>query len=286
MKTIGIIAEFNPFHQGHRYLIDEAVKETGAECVVSVMSGSFTQRGMPAVYDKWRRAESALENGVNLVLELPAVYSCNSAEYFARGGVEVLEGLGAVDKLVFGSEEGDLDKMIHCAELLKNEEESITESIREKIKEGYSYPKARETALEELGLCSNLKFIREPNNILGIEYLKWLEKMEPFTIKRQGKGHHRSASELRAEIRRKEPEVLEIPEKNYFNLVRAKILQSEDEELEKVFSAGAGLGLKMKKEIRYATDIDDFIRSTKSSIKIYTRVYTKMPHPLRSTYKS
>ena len=280
MKTIGIIAEYNPFHQGHKYLIEEAVKETGAECIVSVMSGSFTQRGVPAVYDKWTRAELALENGVDLVLELPAVYSCNSAEYFAKGGVSVLEGLGGIDYLVFGSEEGNLEKMIHCAGFLKNEEQEITAYIREKLKEGTSFPKAREMAIEAIGGKEDLSFIREPNNILGIEYLKWLDRMKPFTIRRQGKGHHSSASEIREEIRKNNPELLLVPDKNYYKLVTGKILAMTEQELENIFSAGAGLGAKMKKEIRYSSNTEDFIDRIKSKAYTRTRINRLLTHTL------
>lgn len=280
MKTIGIIAEYNPFHQGHRYLIEEALKRTGGDCIVSVMSGSFTQRGMPAVYDKWKRAEMALEEGVNLVLELPAVYSCNSAEYFAKGGIDILEGTGGIDYLAFGSESGDIENLVNCAAILKDREGEITAHIKEKTKEGMSYPKAREAAFEHLGYSQYLPYIKDPNNILAIEYLKWIDKMKPVTVKRQGEGHHHSASEIRKEIRKKEPGVLEIPEDNYYRLVATRILQMNDSELDSIFSSGAGLGAKLKKEIRYSENTEEFIDRVKSKAYTRTRINRLLTHTL------
>lgn len=278
MKKLGIIAEYNPFHEGHKYLIEEAKKKTGAEQVVAVMSGNFTQRGYPAVYDKWTRAEFAIKNGVNLVLELPVCFACNSAEYFAKGGVEVMEGLGCIDYLAFGSESGDIKGLLQTATILKENESEIIEIVQKKIKKGLPYPKAREEAVMELEFEEDLSFIREPNNILGIEYLKQLSTIEPVTIKRMGAGHHQSASEIRKIMREKEGKRIESLERNYYQLVAGRILQMSPDELDEVFSSGEGLGNKLKQEIRYAHSFEELVERVKSKAYTRTRITRLLTH--------
>lgn len=189
MKTLGIIAEYNPFHKGHAYMIEEAKKKSGAERVIAVMSGSFVQRGEPAAFDKWTRAQAALLNGVDMVLELPVLFAASSAETFARGGVRVLHESGLVDTLCFGSESGDLTAMQEAAKLMDNETEEFQRLLKEFLDEGLSYPAARAKALETVSHVSS-EILSRPNHILGLEYLKALEHfhsaMEPMTIKREG----------------------------------------------------------------------------------------------------
>lgn len=278
MKKLGIIAEYNPFHEGHKYLIDEVRKQTGADQVIAVMSGNFTQRGYPAVYDKWTRAERAIQNGVNLVLELPVCYACNSAEYFAKGGVSVLEGMGCIDYLAFGSESGQLKLLRHTAKTLKQNEADIIELIRKKTKQGCSYPKAREEAVMELGFEEDLSLIREPNNILGIEYLKQLKTMEPVTIKRMGAGHHQSASEIRNIMRKQDGERINAIEENYYRFVATRIFQMSTAELDAVFSSGQGLGNKLKQEIRYARNFEELVDRVKSKVYTRTRITRLLTH--------
>ena len=165
MKSLGIIAEFNPFHQGHQYLIDKAMEETGSDVCVAVMSGNFTQRGIPAVQDKWTRAEAAVKQGVNLVVELPVVFSCSSAEYFARGGVDILEGFGCIDRIAFGSESGDIGELRRAADFLLRFDREIHQKVQALVKAGEVYPKARQRAVEQIGGDFDLSALREPNNI-------------------------------------------------------------------------------------------------------------------------
>ena len=121
MKTVGIIAEFNPFHEGHKHLIEKCKENLGADRVVIVMSGDFVQRGAPAIVDKYARAKMALRSGADLVLELPVYYSTGSAEYFAQGAVSILNSLGCIDYLCFGSEHADLKKLDNIANILHSE---------------------------------------------------------------------------------------------------------------------------------------------------------------------
>lgn len=195
MKTLGIITEYNPFHKGHLHMIEKAKEKSGAERVVVVMSGSFVQRGEPAIFDKWTRTEAALKNGVSLVLELPVLFAACHAEGFARAAVRLLEESGIVDILCFGSESGDLYSMQEAARLMTNETEEFQHLLKEQLDEGLSYPAARAKALETVSHISS-EILSSPNHILGLEYLKALDyyacSMEPMTIKRE--GDHNSLS--------------------------------------------------------------------------------------------
>ena len=198
MKTIGIVTEYNPFHKGHAYMIEEAKKKAGADRVVVVMSGSFVQRGEPAIFDKWTRTEAALKNGVDLVLELPVLFAASNAETFARAAVRILEETGIVDVLCFGSESGDLYSLQEAAKLMENETEEFQNLLKEQLDEGLSYPAARAKALETVSdISSNI--LSQPNHILALEYLKALNRynctMEPMTIKREGDYNSPSLTE-------------------------------------------------------------------------------------------
>ena len=278
MKSFGIIAEFNPFHLGHKYLIDKAREETGSEICVAVMSGSFVQRGGPAVYDKWERARMALEGGVNLVLELPAVYATASAESFALGGVKTLEALGCVDTLVFGSESGHIGQLESAARLLQDREEELMEVVSSLCKTGLSFPRAREEAVRSLAPDFNVDIFREPNNILAIEYLKQVENMKAHTIKRIGQGHHKSATVLRNRLADAEPEKFKRAAENYFNLIRTRILQSDSETLESMCAVGEGLGNRLKDCVRFAGSTEELIENVKSKAYTYSAVERLLSH--------
>ncbi len=202
MKTAGIIAEYNPFHQGHLRQISFLRKNCNADYIIIAMSGDFVQRGTPALFPKHLRAEAALRCGADLVLELPVSVSCASAELFAKGGVELLSGIGVTDVLCFGSEEGSLPLFQKTAEILCTEPKEYQELLKDVLKTGLSYPSARSKALwkyvSDKGIISNKeayqKFLSEPNNILGIEYCKAILRqkspLEPLTLPREGAGYH------------------------------------------------------------------------------------------------
>jgi predicted nucleotidyltransferase len=224
MKTIGIIAEYNPFHSGHAYQIREIRERFGADYVVVVMSGDFVQRGEPAVFDKYLRTEIALNCGADLILELPVCFAVSSAEDFAMTGVTLLDRLGIVDGICFGSELGDIEPLKAAAQILSEEPEAYKETLKSALRAGESFPKARSQALSSVMYTQyadaapiDPDILSSPNNILGIEYLKALQRrnsrIEPLTICRQGQGYndtklpdqlasiyHPSASALRAGI--------------------------------------------------------------------------------------
>jgi len=196
LKVCGIIAEYNPFHNGHLYHLQKSLDLSGADYTIVVMSGNFVQRGTPALVNKYIRTEMAIRSGVDLVLELPSCYAAGSAEYFAAGAVSLLDQLGTVTHLCFGSEHGNLFSLQKAADILAHEPASYQNNLRNKLREGLSFPAARSVALTEY--CPELKdvpaLLSSPNNALGIEYLKSLYKrnssIQPITITRIGSEYN------------------------------------------------------------------------------------------------
>ena len=217
MKVTGIIAEYNPFHKGHKYQIDYCKKKLNSDYVIVAMSGDYVQRGTPALLPKHVRAEMALRCGADLVLEMPVSVSTASAEAFAMGGVSMLDGLHIVDSLCFGSEYGKVSALMELAEILVEEPEEYRQLLKEFLSNGLSFPSARCQALTEYfrnphnftgddfdGVLTPLlnqivQILNSPNNILGSEYCKALLRLKsnikPVTLKRQGMGYHETLAE-------------------------------------------------------------------------------------------
>ena len=188
---LGIVSEYNPFHNGHLRHLNYSKEVTKSAFTVCVMSGNFTQRGDTALIDKWTRAEMALKAGIDLVVELPTLYATSSAENFAEGAIKILNSLGVVDYISFGSEIGQLSPLNDIAEILYKEPKEFSSLITRQLKSGLSYPKARELAIS-MYFGSSKKYsdiLENPNNILGIEYLKAIKKFKspivPLTVKRE-----------------------------------------------------------------------------------------------------
>ncbi|MBQ3046009.1 MAG: nucleotidyltransferase family protein [Clostridia bacterium] len=209
MLTAGIIAEYNPFHNGHALLIEKA-RAAGATHVVAVMSGNFVQRGEPALFHHIERTRAALAGGADLVVQLPVPYAVSGAQSFARAGVEILNSLGCVDWLVFGSECGNADKIIETAKAVYGDK--IKDLLADELKKGISFASARENALREINPVY-ADIIKTPNNILGVEYAAAINRinsrMKPVTFAREGAEHDSadsngriaSASLIREKIR-------------------------------------------------------------------------------------
>lgn len=207
MKIGGIIAEYNPFHNGHKYQIEKSREEAELTHVVAVISSNYVQRGETAILSKWARAEMAVKNGVDLVIEMPTIWSTSYAQRFALGGVSLLNALGCVDVLSFGSECGNIDDLIACKNAINSE--AVNEKLKENLDYGLSFASARADALRDV--CGNKFFtmLDGANNTLGIEYLNALDKLKskikPMTVKRMGASHDSvirsenfaSASEIR-----------------------------------------------------------------------------------------
>lgn len=189
-KVLGIIAEYNPFHNGHLLHLEKSKKICDAQYSVCVMSGNFVQRGNTSIVNKWAKAEMALKSGVDLVLELPTLYSISSAENFAEGAIKLLNSLKIVDTVSFGSENSDINVLNRISSVLHEEPKQYLELLNSELKKGLSFPKARENAiLLYLNDKKYLNILNQPNNTLAIEYLKALKKykshISPISVKRE-----------------------------------------------------------------------------------------------------
>lgn len=196
-----IISEYNPFHFGHLYHLNESISQTDTDFKVAIISGNFVQRGEPSIVNKWGKAKVALSAGFDLVLELPTLYAISSAENFANGSIKIADQIGS-NYISFGTESGDLEKLKKLSSLINKNEKDYIANVKGKIAEGFSYPKSQELVIDEmfgdefLGVC-------KPNNILGLEYLKSLNaissKIIPITVKRDFEKS--SSSDVRALLR-------------------------------------------------------------------------------------
>lgn len=198
MKTVGLITEYNPFHLGHRYHIEKAKELTGADSVIVIMSGNYVQRGEPAFADKYTRTNIALNNGADMVIELPFCFACASAEYFAYAAVTILDRLNIIDYLCFGAENTDIGAMTAAADILVSEPAAFKAAMHNHLSAGLSFPAARALSLKEYLHDDNMydSLLLSPNNILGIEYIKALKKrnskIKPVAIQRIHAGYHDS----------------------------------------------------------------------------------------------
>ena len=235
-KVLGIIAEYNPFHNGHLFHLNESKKLTGSSYTVAIMSGNFAQRGNTSIIDKWSKAKSAIECGVDLVVELPVLYSTSSAENFAEGAIKILDSLKVVDYLSFGAETADINLLNNIATVLNEEPKEYNSLLSEELKKGLSYPKARENALmiylNDIKKYSNV--LSSPNNILGIEYIKALKKynsiIQPIAMPRHESGHNdlnyhgniASSTAIRNITKNNGFDILRklMPEPSYTNLIK------------------------------------------------------------------
>ena len=191
-NVLAIIGEYNPFHNGHLYHLNESKKVSNSDYTIAVMTGNFVQRGNVSLVDKWTKARMAILNGVDLVIELPCIYSISSAENFALGAIKLINSLKIVDTLSFGTEIDDINILKECAEILTEEPEEFKSLLSHELSKGISFPKARENALlmylNDIRRYANV--LSSPNNILAIEYLKALtatnSTISPISIKRVG----------------------------------------------------------------------------------------------------
>lgn len=312
MAVLAIIAEYNPFHYGHLYHLEQSKKATGADVTLCVMSGNFMQRGEPALVDKWLRAKMAVENGIDLVLELPFVFACNHAEYFAKGAVDLLSRLGCVDYLSFGSEDGKLTSLQNAAKDLTDEPPALSALISKYAGQGLSYPRARAQAMEAFAGREAAEVLRSPNNILAIEYLKQLKLMDsnirPLTVKRYGTGYHDyqfsgnigSATAIRhalAEGKKLDqladflpaPTFAELVEQQdalssswqpFMPLLRYRILTAGTDRLAEMVSASEGLENKVWKSVRLAQDEQELMAAVKSKRYTATKIQRLFTHIL------
>lgn len=274
MNVVGIIAEYNPFHEGHAYQIQKAKEQCGAEFAVVVMNGDFVQRGEPAIFDKYTRTKEALLGGADLIFELPVRFGLSSAGDFAMGGILALNALPFVTHLCFGTETGDLTPLLQAASFLCDEPDSYRTRVKHFIKQGILYPKARSLALAaESGLPTETW--DSPNNILGLEYCVALQKLhskiKPFTIRREGQGYHDndtpalsdfpSATFLRKQIRKAgEKENLSLSD--FSSLIGYSLLTAKD--LCRIKDITPDLSDRIRNELPKYREINEFVKTIKN----------------------
>jgi predicted nucleotidyltransferase len=279
MKITGITAEYNPLHNGHIYHMEESKRITGCDALIVAMSGDFVQRGEPAIFDKWERAAKAVEQGADLVLEIPQVYACSSAEFFARGAVSVLAGLGVCDFIAFGSECGDIDELTALSCIIESDE--FKNHLSSELKKGITFAKARENAVRLCG--GNYKLLSGANNNLAIEYIAVAKKIKPdisfFTVKRIGAEHDSKNEDVfvcASFIREKIKENLFSETKNYIpdiiyelfekspysdinrleNAILAVLRTRSKEDLKNLPDVSEGIENRLYSAIRVSSDID------------------------------
>lgn len=303
MKAVGLIVEYNPFHNGHKYHLEKAMEISKGDISIAVMSGNFLQRGEPALLNKWLRAEMAIENGVDVVVELPSFYSNQTAELFGEGAVKIADRLKC-SSIVFGAEEADITKLTKLAEIQLGDD--FHRIIKEKLATGLSYPNCAAMAYEEI--CGE-KNILNPNNILGIEYIKALKKLRSETkalcIKREKAGYHdmestdkiASASGIRKMLFEKRyKEIKEVlPKasydiimnnldkcaqfKNFYPLIRFSLIKDKDN-LSSIQDMEEGLWNRLYRGALKHTDFDSFIEEISSSRYTQSRISRVLSHVL------
>lgn len=310
MNLTAIITEYNPLHFGHILHINQAKKTTNSDGIICIMSGNFVQRGLPAITDKWSRAEMALNAGVDLVIELPTLFSVSSAEFFAFGAISTLNSLNIVNNLCFGSEEGNIDLINYISTVLYEEPLEFKNLLKEELSLGLPFPKARAKALSiflskenKLSISKEdlFDFLNSPNNILGIEYCKALLKLKSsikaYTIKREHSNYNddifidnkiQSATALRKAIYEENlSSTKEFLPKFSYNILNSK---EEFSDINKIFNylkyksisdplsfkeiseATEGLDNKILKEISNSNSFDELIENCKSKRYTYTRI--------------
>lgn len=296
--AIGIITEYNPFHNGHLYHLNK-VKELGDSPIILVMSGNFTQRGILSVVEKYDKALIALKYGVDLVIELPFQFSTQSSDYFAKGALKILNALG-VEKIVFGSESDDLDKLNQLADiqLINKDYDNI---VKAELDKGINYPTAMSNALKII----TGKTIRLSNDLLGLSYIKEIKKnkykITPITIKRtndyksekleekiSSASSIRKAIENNVDITNNVPsivldKIIDINTNKYLEFLKYKILS--DNNLERYQSVDEGIENRLKKEIENSTSLDEFIKNIKSKRYTYNKINRMLTHILCSFTK-
>ena len=316
MKAVGIVVEYNPFHNGHLYHVQQTRKKTKADCIIAVMSSSFTQRGEPAIVPKWERARMALAGGVDLVVELPYPFAVQTAEWFAHGAISILDALFC-EQLCFGSEHGNIDAFIEIAQLLINEKEQHDEKVKHYMKQGMSYAKAYALALNDIG--HDILDMSQPNNILGLHYVKAIieqqSKMIPETIQRTVAHYHdqtlpanesiASATSIRRFLQSGHDDVARYVPKTtyetlqtyrhtyttwhdwetYFPLLKYRLLTMEREDIRHIAEVEEGIEHRLQKAIAHATSFHGFLSAIKTKRYTWTRLQRICTHILTNVTK-
>lgn len=292
MNVCGIICEYNPFHNGHKYHIDQTREKLGATHIVGVMSGNFTQRGDAAIVDKYKRTETALKNGIDLVIELPVAFSLSSAEQFAQGAVFLLNSLGCVDMLSFGSECGNISQLKEAAGAVCFARES--EELTNYMRNGMSYPAALQKAIGKFYTEDVVETLAAPNNTLAVEYIKALDELaspiKPVTVKRKAAGHDSdesddpeiiSASKIRKLLQAGDDVSAFVPDCDFSNIaslsnletaILSKLRYMSIGEIEKTPNVLTGLDNRIYKAVRVSTNMNELLFLIKTKRYTLSRI--------------
>ncbi|MBQ0018264.1 MAG: nucleotidyltransferase [Clostridiales bacterium] len=300
MNAVGIIAEYNPLHNGHVYHMKEALRIAGSDAVVVAMSGNYVQRGEPAIVDKWSRAEAAVRSGANLVIEIPTIFCLGNAKQYASAGVALLESVNCVTQLAFGSESGDIDGLCRVAGRLNEKNEEIAQRISAMLPEGLSFPAARERAYREIYsdsefIDSDIELLRSSNDILALEYIRACSRLSTVAVRRSGAGYtetgltqngFQSATAIRnavaegCQVDDYVPEYMNdilagnraVKSDDVLSILRYAVMNMAAEDIDKCPSGGEGLGNKIKSCIDTSESIDELINAVKSKRYTYSRI--------------
>ncbi|MDE5413078.1 nucleotidyltransferase [Alkalihalobacterium chitinilyticum] len=323
MKAVGVVVEYNPFHNGHLFHLEESRRVTEGDVVIAVMSGNFLQRGEPAIVSKWQRTKMALASGVDIVLELPYAYSTQKAEIFAFGSISILQAIG-VEEVCFGSEAGNIDLFHELYEFINKNKQHFNEQIQFYMSQGNSYPKATSLAFSSMkGKQQQLLDLSQPNNILGYHYVEAIHllgnKMKGKTIQRKSAQYHdesfasetiASATSIRKAIFNKSANqkgtIHQVMPKStldlltyyetsnhtlhdwelYFPMLKYQILSSTEAELAEIYEGEEGLEFRLKRFINTANSFAEFMHSIKTKRYTWNRLQRYCLHILTNTKKA
>ncbi|WP_370576250.1 nucleotidyltransferase [Neobacillus niacini] len=321
MKAVGVIVEYNPFHNGHAYHLQAAKETAHADIAVAVMSGNFLQRGEPALISKWYRTKMALLNGVDIVLELPYRFATQKAETFANGAISILDAIGC-HSLCFGSESGDISSFLQTVDYLDRHKDRFDENIKMNIKSGVSYPKALSLSFQSLSSPENLLSLEKPNNILGFHYVKALNRQNssiiPLTVKRKNADYHDehfatetiasatsirkalfSAKEKNSSIEQYVPDASSTLLKeylavygnfheweNYWSYLRYRLLHNSPEELREIYEVEEGIEHRLIAAALDSSNFKEFMQKIKTKRYTWTRLQRICVHILTNTKKA
>lgn len=299
MRICGIVCEYNPFHNGHRYQIEKLKRDFGFDAIVGVMSGNWVERGDAAIFDKRIRAQAAIMNGVDLIIELPAMHSMQSAEIFAENAVYILNSLNLIDTIAFGTETDNSEVLTETANLLANEPAMFKSIIRAEMNSGVPFFTARANAVGKMLGKAHMSALSSPNNILAIEYIKALirlnSRIKPLAIKRIGTGHDKagaadgisSASQIREFICCNNIDYLNLVPENCHTIYKnakkhdiskldsaviAHFLKTDAEDIQNAPDVSEGLENKIKKSAQSAKNIRELCDFAKSKRYSYSRI--------------
>lgn len=320
MKAVGVVVEYNPFHNGHLFHLQEAKKQSGADIAIAAMSGNFLQRGEPALVSKWARTVMALSSGVDIVFELPYRFATQHAEIFAEGAVSILSAAGC-RSLIFGSESGDLEAFYRTIHFLDQNNDTFQENIRAFSGKGYSYPKSIALSFQALSPSETYIDISSPNNILGLHYMQAIirqeSRMTPGTITRKNAGYHdehfssatiASATSIRKALFGSEGEMDTIKKlvpgstyeqllnykkeyggfhswENYWPLLKYKLLQSSPSEIKEYYEVEEGLENRLSAAAAQSRTFNEFMEAIKTKRYTWTRLQRVCLHILTNTRK-